>query len=263
VYQWWVFVHLVGVFGFLIAHGVSMFVAVRLRTERDPRRVSEFLQLSSSAIRAFYVALALLLVGGITAGFLGHWWGRAWIWASIAVLVLTTLAMYGLATPYYRRVGLVARAKADGETSVTDEQFEGILRSGRSSAVMAIGMGGLLIILYFMVFKPGLGLSQSSAAPLPSGNAARVVAGQLAFDRNQLEVSAGQPITIVFDNSDPGVPHNVSVYRDSSASGALFAGEVVTGPRTITYSVDPLEAGSYFFRCDVHPTTMTGTLVVS
>ena len=61
---------------------------------------------------------------------------------------------------------------------------------------------------------------------------------------------------------DPGVPHNVSIYTDPTAAQALFTGELLTGPGKITYTVDALEAGTYFFRCDVHPTTMTGTFVV-
>jgi plastocyanin len=55
----------------------------------------------------------------------------------------------------------------------------------------------------------------------------------------------------------------VSIYTDSSATAALFTGEMVTGPGTVTYEVDALEPGTYFFRCDVHPTTMTGTFVVA
>src|SRR6476659_7345581 len=102
MYQWWVFVHLIGVFAFLASHGVSMTVAFRLRKERDPRRIADLLQLSASAIRGFYAALAVLLAGGIVAGFLGHLWGRAWIWSAIGVLVLTTAFMYAVASPYYR-----------------------------------------------------------------------------------------------------------------------------------------------------------------
>jgi plastocyanin len=259
VYQWWVFVHLVGVFGFLASHGVSMTVAFRLRKERDPRRIADLLQLSSSSIRGFYYSLVVLLAGGIVAGFLGHWWGRAWIWAAIGVLVLTTLAMYRMASPYYRRVGFVARAKAEGGTSVTDEQLDEIMRSPRSTAVIVIGVAGLLVILYLMLFKPMLGFS--SPGPTVSGNQVAVVAQQLSFDSGTLHAPAGSAFQIVFDNRDAGVPHNVSIYRDSSAADALFTGEVVTGPATVTYDVPSLPAGSYFFRCDVHPSQMTGTVV--
>src|SRR5437879_6182270 len=118
VYQWWVFVHLVGVFGFLAAHGVSMTVTFKLRTERDPKRISDLLALSGTSIQYFYYSTGLLLLGGIVAGFLGHWWAQGWIWAAIVVLVLTSMAMLGVARPYYRRVGLVARAMAGGSTAV-------------------------------------------------------------------------------------------------------------------------------------------------
>ena len=40
------------------------------------------------------------------------------------------------------------------------------------------------------------------------------------------------------------------------------AGDVITGPKSTTYDVKALRAGTYFFRCDVHPTLMTGSLVV-
>jgi hypothetical protein len=43
----------------------------------------------------------------------------------------------------------------------------------------------------------------------------------------------------------------------------LFVGEVFSGPDVVTYEVPALDAGTYFFRCDVHPTTMTGTFLVA
>src|SRR2546421_3407878 len=114
VYRWWVFVHLIGVFGFLAAHGVSMGVLFRLRRERDPAKVNELLQLSASSTRAFYPALGILLLGGIVAGFLGHWWSQAWIWAAIGTLLLVMMIMYAVAMPYYRRGRVLARRGAGG-----------------------------------------------------------------------------------------------------------------------------------------------------
>jgi plastocyanin len=62
---------------------------------------------------------------------------------------------------------------------------------------------------------------------------------------------------------DSGVPHNIAIYTDKSASKSLFKGSTVTGPKTTTYHVHALQAGTYYFRCDIHPTQMFGTFVVS
>src|SRR6266536_4036151 len=143
MYPWWVFVHLVGVFGFLLSHGVSVMVTFRLRKERDPGRITHLLEVSGTSIKGFYWSLAVLLVGGVAAGFLGHWWGQGWIWAAIATLVIVSLAMYVMARPYYRRVGLVARAMAGGSQAVTDAQLDQILRGSRPNTFAALGMVGL------------------------------------------------------------------------------------------------------------------------
>jgi len=264
VYQWWVFLHLVGVFAFLASHGASVTVSFRLRTERDPRRVNELLQLSASSTQALYWSLGVLVGAGAIAAFVGHLWthlsSSAWIWAAIVVLLVTTLAMVRMAKPYYQRVRIVAAAKAEGETSVSDEQFDQVLRSGKATAIMAIGLVGLLAILYFMLFKPSFGFS-AAAPPAPKG-AVQITAHNLAFDQRTVNAPAGKPFTLTFDNEAPGVPHNVSIYTNASATTALFKGALVTGPKTIDYHVGGLQPGSYFFRCDVHPTLMTGTFVV-
>jgi plastocyanin len=103
----------------------------------------------------------------------------------------------------------------------------------------------------------------SVAACQPSGTQLTIMTMNSAFDTGCLAAPAGKPFTITLDNMDPGIPHNVSIYTDDSAATALFTGDLVTGPDTITYEVGALEPGTYFFRCDVHPTTMTGTFVVA
>lgn len=268
LYQWWVFVHLVGVFGFLGAHGVSMSVSFRLRKETDPARVNEMLQSSAASSRWMYGFLMVLLIGGIAAAFKGHLWSTAWIWISIGILVLVTVVMQAVGSPYYRKVRLIARAMSGGSQAVTAEQFGEVLRSRRPNVVTVVGIVGLGAILYLMLFQPTF-RSTLPATPTPAPSASgpvgpviRETAQQLSFGSTRLSAPAGTAIRIEFDNQAPGIEHNVSIYTDSSAEKPLFVGAIVTGPKTITYRVGALPAGSYFFRCDVHPQQMTGTLVV-
>src|SRR2546427_580931 len=44
---------------------------------------------------------------------------------------------------------------------------------------------------------------------------------------------------------------------------AVFTGALVPGPGTKVYAIKPLQPGSYFYFCEVHPTTMTGHLTVA
>ncbi|MFB3764781.1 MAG: cupredoxin domain-containing protein [Methanotrichaceae archaeon] len=114
----------------------------------------------------------------------------------------------------------------------------------------------------------GLGSPTSSqnAAAVGSGSQTitlDLIAENLAFDKNTITVPAGAKVTINFNNKDSGVPHNFAAYTDSSATTTIFKGNVITGPAKTTYVFTaPSQAGTYFFRCDIHPTQMTGQFVV-
>jgi plastocyanin len=95
-----------------------------------------------------------------------------------------------------------------------------------------------------------------------SAGGVSVTAQGIQFSTDKIELPAGQPTTINFDNQDAGTPHNIAIFSDSGYTKVLFTGDLVTGVATGTYDVPALDAGTYFFRCDVHPTTMTGTVVV-
>jgi len=91
-----------------------------------------------------------------------------------------------------------------------------------------------------------------------------LTARNIAFDESTLSAPAGSTVVMTFINRDSGVPHNVALYTDPRASTRIFAGDLVTGPKTVTYTFRvPSTPGNYFFRCDVHPTMMTGTFVMT
>lgn len=74
-------------FAFVLAHGTSAFVAFRIRSERDTCRIAALLDLSNASMGFMYAALLVLVVAGIAAGVMGHWFARGWIWAALALLV--------------------------------------------------------------------------------------------------------------------------------------------------------------------------------
>ena len=91
-----------------------------------------------------------------------------------------------------------------------------------------------------------------------------LTARNMAFDKTTFTVPAGAMVALTFINDDAGVQHNFALYTDSSAATPIFRGGIVTGQITTVYTFTaPATPGTYFFRCDVHPTTMTGTFVVT
>ena len=91
-----------------------------------------------------------------------------------------------------------------------------------------------------------------------------LTAQNLAFNLDTITVQAGAQVTVNFNNMDTGVPHNFAAYTDASAATPIFVGTVFSGPGTTTYTFTaPSTPGTYFFRCDVHPETMTGTFIVT
>ncbi|MFC1918177.1 cupredoxin domain-containing protein [Chloroflexota bacterium] len=89
----------------------------------------------------------------------------------------------------------------------------------------------------------------------------KLSAENISFNKGTIRVPAGAEVTVVFENKD-SVPHNLAIYKTESASEAIFVGEIITGPNTVTYRFTaPLTPLKYFFRCDVHP-AMNGDFVV-
>ena len=108
---------------------------------------------------------------------------------------------------------------------------------------------------------PADGLGQGGSDQQPSAQL-EISALNLLFDKDRLVAPPNTEVSLVFNNNDAGVLHNVSVYRSRNAEEPIFTGELFVGVDTRTYRFETPEAGSYFFRCDSHPDTMNGSFVV-
>ncbi len=83
------------------------------------------------------------------------------------------------------------------------------------------------------------------------------------FNMKTMTVRAGAQVVINFHNMDLFIPHNFALYTDSSAKQTIFKGEVILVKKEIVYKFTaPSQPGTYFFRCDVHPTMMYGDFIV-
>jgi hypothetical protein len=153
-YTWWKFLHVAGVIAFVMFHGVSMMVALQLRTERDRGRIATMTQLSGSSLRGMYVALLWLIVFGVIAGIQGEWWNDGWFWISVGLLVVAIAEMSAVARPYYERVKEAIEVRPSGVPRRSDEELDEILRSPIGLWNTAFGIAVLAAIAWLMIFKP-------------------------------------------------------------------------------------------------------------
>lgn len=156
-----VFVHVVAAFTFVLAHGVSVFVALRLRNERQADRIAALLDLSRSSIGVASLALIALLTAGIAAGFLGDHWGRLWIWVSIGIVVVLWGIMSAIGSQYLNElrlaVGLPSTYGKPADPLPEPRpaaEVAILLASSKPYWLAGIGGGGLLVLLWLMAFQP-------------------------------------------------------------------------------------------------------------
>jgi hypothetical protein len=95
MYEAIVLIHVVAILVFAGAHLVSGVAIFQARSEGDRGRLTAVLGRSRQALMVAFIALLVSLIAGVVLAFLGEWWGRLWIWASIGLIVVVG----GLMTP--------------------------------------------------------------------------------------------------------------------------------------------------------------------
>jgi plastocyanin len=109
--------------------------------------------------------------------------------------------------------------------------------------------------------------SGASGAPSASGTVltvtAPVGAATAGYEQKTLSAAANTPFTVHFDNQDNQAPHNFTI-KDSGGTKVQLGGDIAffTGPGTRDLQVPALKTGTYTYFCEVHPSTMIGTLTV-
>lgn len=129
-------------------------------------------------------------------------------------------------------------------------------RSGQW-ALFLVYLGIVAAAIFLVMDNPpaaGEGGEEAAVEEPAAGDGLSVVAENVAYNTATIELPADEETPIEFQNNDAAaVAHNISIYEDDSVSEALFQGDLIPGGESITYTVPPLEAGTFFFHCDVHP----------
>jgi plastocyanin len=120
-------------------------------------------------------------------------------------------------------------------------------------------LASLFLPLAVLVACAG-GSANPTTRPSVAPDALSIEANGLAFSTTSLTAPADKPFQVVFDNQEAAL-HNVAIYRDATAAEKVFGEDPISGPAVVVYEVPALGAGTYFFRCDVHP-DMSGSLTV-
>ncbi len=158
MYEWVVFVHVASVLAFMLAHGIHMTAMWAMRGEPDPERMLTFFNDVPTAT-VLRILLGVVVLSGATAGFMGSWWGSGWIWTSLLLLAIISVVMWRFGGGFF---GLVQEAAEAAIAARTDDPsnpapqaaYDAARRSWHTIGMSVLGLGGVAVILWLMMFKP-------------------------------------------------------------------------------------------------------------
>lgn len=155
--EYWLLAHILSVVAFLACHGASMFALFRIRSlGTDRTKIADTIAFSGSTSKPMYISLIAVVVAGFGTAIFGTFGlNDTWTWAALVVLIITTGLMTAIAKPYFKKVSAACELRPSGVPRVSDEELRELVRSRASALIMVIGIGGLAVIIWLMVLKPG------------------------------------------------------------------------------------------------------------
>ena len=145
MYQWLIYAHIGSVLLFVLAHGASAAMGLRLKAEPSADGIKALVVLSSGSSRVMYPSLLLIVITGIWLGAAGGWWGRGWIVTAL-VLLLVTVALMNLMGRQYHRIRVAPPTDPDA--------VRRLALSTSPWPITILGLVALGFILWLMLFKP-------------------------------------------------------------------------------------------------------------
>ncbi len=158
VYPWLVVIHIVAAFAFVMSHGVSVYAIYRVKAEPDRARLTAILDLSARTLGIATISLLVVLVAGIAAGISAGYFGKAWIWLSIVLLVVIGGAMTPLAAIPMNKIrialGQAIRGAKEPPPPASDAEIAALRAGLRPQLVASIGGIGVILLVCLMSLKP-------------------------------------------------------------------------------------------------------------
>lgn len=158
--RWILYLHLLSVLLFMLAHGVQVHVMWRLRTVDDPERSLGVFESLPNLLAMRLLLAAVIVTGFASAILVPAWLSRGWLWGSLMILLGITWAMRRWGGGYFDIVetaakeALAARGEAADNKAEISTRFGAARRTWHLAGVTVIGLGGLAVILWLMIFKP-------------------------------------------------------------------------------------------------------------
>jgi hypothetical protein len=143
VYGWFLVAHLTALFAFMLSHGASALLSFRIESLKDSNMARMYIGLARDPVVVLSTgaSLGLVLSTGISLGFFGSYWGKGWIWAVLGAAIFVTISM-----------SVTGRRELDKALKAIEAGSPPVRGYPQASAV--VGILGLVVILWLIIFKP-------------------------------------------------------------------------------------------------------------